>query len=432
MAENEKRELDLLVNITGDEEAKSKLKAIDRLMEQSRMRGEALNRMRISPVASLADRISAPLPANRASRNRIEGMWPGEEMLTRWSGTALYLMSQEAAEEAGVFDQALGNKQFNYPDLLPPAGNARTAWLALKGAADVQNRRHIAEIPENLKETPGSKIDEQLTPKAGKVDERISEDEKRKTNKWPFSDEFDHFLNLIAAWHEAMSGIEKSEPRRIPDMFDRGLKTSDLISGAGKVVGYSAKGLSVLSDLNKIDTAEDRVKAAAEAAGSRIGSIVGGFFGSFAGPVGTFGGALIGDYLGEKGAGWIVDAYRSTDSMVPTAGEVPFTVDDLPNQEISRDLKPAPKAGWIVDAYRSTESMVPTAGEIPFTFDDLPAEETSRGLAPDPNQVNQNVTVNVTVNSQADVREIANEVADKIANDVGKVMQNMATAYSYA
>ncbi|MCL5290627.1 MAG: hypothetical protein M1489_06345 [Firmicutes bacterium] len=424
MAENEKRELDLLVNITGDEETKSKLKAIDRLMEQSRMRGEALNRMRVSPVASLDDRISAPPPADRASRNRIEGTWLNEKTLAGWSGIDLYIIGREAAEDAGEFEQAFGNTRYSYPELLQPAGNARTAWSALKGATDAPYRRHFPDIPEEIKETPGSKIDDQLTPKAGKVDERISEEEKEKTKNKLFSGLFDNTLDMFESAFDAVTMIKKTEPGRIP-------KAPNILEGARALT----RGFNILSDADKIIRAGDEeatVKAAAEVAGSRMGSAAGAAVGSFAGPVGKFAGGFIGGYLGEKAAGLMVDLYNSTDSMVPTAGEVPFTFDELPAEEISRDLKPAPKAGWILDAYRSIESMVPTAGEIPFSFDDLPAEETSRGLTPDPNQVNQNVTVNVTVNSQADVREIANEVADKIANDVGKVMQNMATACSNA
>lgn len=449
MAENDSRRFNLNVNVTGDEEVKSKLKALELWMEQARRRGEALNRMRLNPVVSLDDRISIPLLASRA--NRIEGLWPGEEMLARWSNYDLNLIRQKAAEEAGEFEQVFGNIRFNYPDTLDrqTAGFTRNVRFALNNATFVSNRRHISEVIKDLKETPGQEVSERTLKNkyfnnfdaqwlnlAGKTDfvsdgvssktgghlasetevsnEKVAEGVKEKTKNKPFSDEFELLLKSIDSGFDVWSEIEKAEPRRIPDMYDRELKASDLIRGAGKAVGYTAKGLNVLSDLEKIYTSDDKVKATSEVVGSKIGSSIGLTVGSLCGPMGMFGGALLGDYLGEKAAGWLVDLYRSTDS--PITSEIPM-FDYVPAEE------------------KRAEALQFTS-EIPM-FDYLPAEgtragETNQDLTPAPTQVNQNFTFNVTINSQADTSGIADEVTHEIVSKVGKAMENRAMACSYA
>ncbi|HOV80754.1 MAG TPA: tape measure protein [Bacillota bacterium] len=74
MAEREFYRLDLVINTTGDEQTKGKLKAMDRFIEQTRKRGEMLNRMRMSPAVQLIDRISAPLRTVERNLNRLSAV----------------------------------------------------------------------------------------------------------------------------------------------------------------------------------------------------------------------------------------------------------------------------------------------------------------------------------------------------------------------
>lgn len=61
MAQNEFYRLDLVVGATGDVQVKEKLGAMDRYIEQTRRRGEALNRLQMSPAVRLQDKLSTPL-----------------------------------------------------------------------------------------------------------------------------------------------------------------------------------------------------------------------------------------------------------------------------------------------------------------------------------------------------------------------------------
>lgn len=74
MAENEFYRLDIVINTTGDEQAKGKLKAMDKFIEHTRKRGEMLNRMRISPAVRLVDRFSAPARKIQSTLQRLGGV----------------------------------------------------------------------------------------------------------------------------------------------------------------------------------------------------------------------------------------------------------------------------------------------------------------------------------------------------------------------
>lgn len=60
MAENEAYRIDIVIDVTGDEQTKGKLKAMDKFMESARRRAQMLNKVRISPAAKLNDKISGP------------------------------------------------------------------------------------------------------------------------------------------------------------------------------------------------------------------------------------------------------------------------------------------------------------------------------------------------------------------------------------
>lgn len=60
MADKEIYRLDLAVNVSGDEAAKGKLRAMDRYIEQTEKRGRMLDRLKISPAARLVDKVSEP------------------------------------------------------------------------------------------------------------------------------------------------------------------------------------------------------------------------------------------------------------------------------------------------------------------------------------------------------------------------------------
>jgi hypothetical protein len=53
-------DLSIVVNVSGDEKAQAKLRALDRMLEQTRKRAVALNPMRINIVTKLDDRITGP------------------------------------------------------------------------------------------------------------------------------------------------------------------------------------------------------------------------------------------------------------------------------------------------------------------------------------------------------------------------------------
>ncbi len=71
MAQNEFYRLDLVVGATGDVQTKEKLSSMDRFIEQTRRRGEALNRLQMSPAVRLIDRVSAPLRFVESNLNRL-------------------------------------------------------------------------------------------------------------------------------------------------------------------------------------------------------------------------------------------------------------------------------------------------------------------------------------------------------------------------
>ncbi len=71
MPGNEFYRLDIVINTTGDEQAKGKLQALDKFIEHTRKRGEMLNRMQVSPAVRLVDRISAPLRTVERNLNRL-------------------------------------------------------------------------------------------------------------------------------------------------------------------------------------------------------------------------------------------------------------------------------------------------------------------------------------------------------------------------
>ncbi|MED1851829.1 phage tail tape measure protein [Brevibacillus borstelensis] len=60
MADKEIYRLDLVVDVTGDGEVKSKLRAMDRYIEQTEKRARMLDRVRASPAAQLIDRVTEP------------------------------------------------------------------------------------------------------------------------------------------------------------------------------------------------------------------------------------------------------------------------------------------------------------------------------------------------------------------------------------
>lgn len=71
MAEREYYRLELVVGTKGTEETQRELRAMDRFIEQTRKRGEMLNRMKVSPTIRLIDRISAPLKTVERNLNRL-------------------------------------------------------------------------------------------------------------------------------------------------------------------------------------------------------------------------------------------------------------------------------------------------------------------------------------------------------------------------
>lgn len=66
MAEQEFYRLDLVISATGIDDAEKRLRTMDRFMEQTRKRADMLNRVKMSPVARLEDRVSP-------SARRIDG-----------------------------------------------------------------------------------------------------------------------------------------------------------------------------------------------------------------------------------------------------------------------------------------------------------------------------------------------------------------------
>ncbi|MCL6448269.1 MAG: tape measure protein [Armatimonadetes bacterium] len=74
MPEKEFYRLEIGIGVTGTEKTKSELKAMERFVEQTRKRGEMLNRMRISPTVRLIDRISGPARRIEANLNRLSGV----------------------------------------------------------------------------------------------------------------------------------------------------------------------------------------------------------------------------------------------------------------------------------------------------------------------------------------------------------------------
>ncbi|HBV95636.1 MAG: hypothetical protein JL50_10105 [Peptococcaceae bacterium BICA1-7] len=78
--------LDVKVAVSGDGEAKERLKALERFMESARSRAAALNRLKISPAIAIDDRISSPLRSVRSDLKRAGGMY---EKVFRNAGTGI-------------------------------------------------------------------------------------------------------------------------------------------------------------------------------------------------------------------------------------------------------------------------------------------------------------------------------------------------------
>lgn len=64
--------LDLVVNVTGEDQAKGKLQALDKFIEHTRKRGEMLNRMQVGPAVRLVDRISGPARQIEQHMQRVQ------------------------------------------------------------------------------------------------------------------------------------------------------------------------------------------------------------------------------------------------------------------------------------------------------------------------------------------------------------------------
>lgn len=73
MSEREYYRLDLVLSTTGEEQTKGTLKAMDKLLEYTRKRGEMLARMQISPAVRIIDSVSAPLRKIESSLSRFNG-----------------------------------------------------------------------------------------------------------------------------------------------------------------------------------------------------------------------------------------------------------------------------------------------------------------------------------------------------------------------
>ena len=122
MAESEFYRLDIVTSITGDGQVKGKLTAMDRFIEQTRKRGEVLNRMKVNPTITLNDRISAPLRTindklktlgntAKTTSSRISGFFtslPGMFGLGAVTLGPAALISKMIST-AGEFEQAMAN-----------------------------------------------------------------------------------------------------------------------------------------------------------------------------------------------------------------------------------------------------------------------------------------------------------------------------------
>jgi tape measure domain-containing protein len=74
MAENEFYRLGLAVNITGDEQVKGKLRAMDNFIAHTKKQGEALNRMKASPAIHLTDRFTGAAQRVEQHMQRLHGV----------------------------------------------------------------------------------------------------------------------------------------------------------------------------------------------------------------------------------------------------------------------------------------------------------------------------------------------------------------------
>jgi hypothetical protein len=67
--------LDVEMAVSGDRDARDRLKTLEKYIEQTRARAAALNRLKISPAVAVDDRISAPLRSVRAELERAGSLY---------------------------------------------------------------------------------------------------------------------------------------------------------------------------------------------------------------------------------------------------------------------------------------------------------------------------------------------------------------------
>lgn len=124
--------LDIVINTTGDEQAKGKLQALDKFLEHTRKRGEMLNRMQVSPAVRLIDRVSGPLRTIKRNLGRLK---------------TVKKITIEAVDNVSDVAKRIG-RTLTSPLVMLGAGAGATAAIAfpLKLAGEMDRARRSIEL----------------------------------------------------------------------------------------------------------------------------------------------------------------------------------------------------------------------------------------------------------------------------------------------
>lgn len=293
----ETSEITLIVDITGDEEVKSKLKALQGFVEQVRKRGEVLNKIRISPVVTINDRISAPLQTIQENLDRI---------------------SSKKINLTGTID-------FQSIDI----SSTIKSWLESSGL------NSLSEVGKEIGKEILKGINISVSEGMNNLFENRSnvqqgEGANKPDNGSPLIDiGKDILIGIITnfLYDKIKTPLEKGS-RNFRDLYQFGRKSGfgparaatqaadflganapgwrgQLYRGARFLFGRAALPITIGSELLNIATAENRPKAATEAAGGISGMVLGAetgaILGSFIPGVGNVVGGIVGGAIGYFG-----------------------------------------------------------------------------------------------------------------------------------
>lgn len=162
MAEQEFYRLDLVVGTTGTEKVKNELRATDRFIEQTRKRGEMLNRMKMNPAVRVEDRATRTLRTIQSGLNRLGGTVHKVTVIAVDKTKSVFgNIASRAASIANPFtlSKVIAGSVATYAGVLSPlklAGEAEQANIAFETMLGSQEKaqQFLGDLTKFANKTP--------------------------------------------------------------------------------------------------------------------------------------------------------------------------------------------------------------------------------------------------------------------------------------